>query len=114
MPNLKPKTHSTQAIREVNAKHVEVHNKQRGSASARGYDAKWRKAREQYLRRNQCCVHCDLYFGRIEEAAAVDHIIEHNGQGDPLFWDETNYQALCESCHNRKTGRSHARRQSNG
>ena len=33
----------------------------------------------------------------------VDHIIPH--RGDPeLFWDRSNWQALCKNCHDRKTG----------
>ncbi|HEX9813297.1 MAG TPA: hypothetical protein VGA88_14575 [Burkholderiales bacterium] len=32
-------------------------------------------------------------------ARNVDHKIPHNG--DPvLFWDESNWQGLCDNCHN--------------
>ena len=37
-------------------------------------------------------------------ALEVDHVIRH--QGNPaLFWNRANLQALCRSCHQRKTQR---------
>ena len=40
--------------------------------------------------------------GRYVRATDVDHIVPH--RGDPaLFWDEENWQALCHSCHSKKT-----------
>ena len=41
--------------------------------------------------------------GKLTPATVVDHIIPHRGD-KKLFWDERNWQALCESCHNHKTG----------
>ena len=41
--------------------------------------------------------------GNLTPATVVDHIIPHRGDMK-LFWDESNWQALCESCHNHKTG----------
>jgi 5-methylcytosine-specific restriction protein A len=32
----------------------------------------------------------------------VDHIIPHKGNKG-LFWTRFNHQALCKSCHDRKT-----------
>ncbi|WP_295219971.1 HNH endonuclease signature motif containing protein, partial [Ruminococcus sp.] len=41
-------------------------------------------------------------------ATVVDHIIPH--RGDPhLMWDESNWQALCKSCHDWKTGSEDSR-----
>ena len=35
------------------------------------------------------------------KATDVDHIIAH--RGDPkLFWDQSNWRALCHSCHSRE------------
>lgn len=77
-------------------------DRRRGNASARGYDGAWRTAREQYLRKNPLCVEC-LREGKLTPATVVDHVVPH--RGDPkLFWDKTNWQALCSGCHNRKTG----------
>ena len=73
----------------------------RGTSHQRGYGADWRKARDGWLREHPTCVHC-LRAGRLVPATVVDHIIPHKGNTE-LFWDETNWQSLCESCHNRKT-----------
>jgi len=73
----------------------------RPSASARGYGPRWRKARESYLKRHPVCVVCQAH-GRLTPATVVDHIIPHKGDYQ-LMWDRTNWQALCESCHNSKT-----------
>jgi 5-methylcytosine-specific restriction protein A len=36
-------------------------------------------------------------------AVVVDHITPHR-RNKELFWDKTNWQALCKRCHDRKTG----------
>lgn len=40
---------------------------------------------------------------KLTPSTVADHIVPH--RGDPvLMWDETsNWQALCERCHNKKT-----------
>jgi len=76
----------------------------RATAYQRGYGHKWRKARLIFLKRNPLCVHC-LAKGVTTSANEVDHIIRHSGSDDPLFWDRTNWQALCKSCHSTKTRR---------
>lgn len=73
----------------------------RASAAARGYDARWRKARAHYLRSHGLCVHCERK-GRVVAATEVDHIVPHRGD-DALFWNEDNWQALCKPCHSTKT-----------
>ncbi len=79
----------------------------RGSAAIRGYGAKWRTARKAFLKRNPLCFECQGK-GILKAAAVVDHIIPH--KGDPgLFWDESNWQALCKTCHDRKTAKSDGR-----
>ena len=77
-------------------------DRRRGGAEARGYDSRWRKARTDFLHRNPLCVKC-MAQGRITPATVVDHIIPHRGDRK-LFWDEQNWQPLCKSCHDRKTG----------
>lgn len=37
--------------------------------------------------------------GRITAATVVDHITPHKGD-TALFWDQSNWQSLCASCHN--------------
>jgi len=41
--------------------------------------------------------------GKIVPATVVDHIIPHRGD-QKLFWDQTNWEALCKECHDKKTG----------
>ena len=73
----------------------------RPSTSARGYDFRWKKARLHFLRRHPLCAQCQA-AGRIEPSTVVDHLTPHRGDMT-LFWDEGNWQALCETCHNQKT-----------
>lgn len=87
-------------------KEYQHQDRNRGTATERGYDARWRKYRAAYLAEHPLCVVC-LTQGRIEPAVVVDHIIPH--RGDPvLFWDEKNHQGLCTSHHNAKTARESA------
>lgn len=75
--------------------------RRRGTATQRGYGARWRRARRLFLIGHPLCAEC-LRDGRTTAATVVDHKQPH--QGDPaLFWDESNWQALCSRCHNRKT-----------
>ncbi|AGN78495.1 HNH endonuclease [Pseudomonas sp. GD03651] len=67
------------------------------TSSQRGYDYKWQKAREQYLRDNPLCVYCER-SGRTTAASVVDHIVAHRGDMI-LFWDQANWQSLCKPCH---------------
>jgi 5-methylcytosine-specific restriction protein A len=75
----------------------------RGSASSRGYDAKWRSARKGYLQSHPLCVHC-LAGGIVVAARVVDHIAPHGGD-HTKFWDTSNWQSLCVSCHSRLTAK---------
>jgi len=74
----------------------------RENAAARGYDAKWRRARARFLRDNPLCCKC-MRNGRFTPATVVDHIKPHRGDM-VLFWDRSNWQPLCKSCHDEKTG----------
>ncbi|MCE5979070.1 HNH endonuclease [Pseudomonas sp. JR33AA] len=67
------------------------------TSSQRGYDYRWQKAREQYLRDNPLCVYCARQ-GRTAAASVVDHIVAHRGDKD-LFWNQANWQSLCKPCH---------------
>jgi 5-methylcytosine-specific restriction enzyme A len=59
-------------------------------------DPAWRKARLGFLAEHPLCARCGA------PATVVDHIVPH--RGDPaIFWDRTRWQALCASCHSRKT-----------
>ena len=83
------------------AEHQSLHP-DRPSAAKRGYGSKWQRLSKAYLRRHPLCVRCKAQ-GRFTAATVVDHVIPH--RGDPhLMWDESNWQALCKPCHDRKTG----------
>lgn len=68
------------------------------TSSERGYNARWRRERKIYLSSNPLCV-LHLSKGRTVPATVVDHIEPHKGD-DELFWDQDNWAALCQACHN--------------
>ncbi len=77
----------------------------RPSSAERGYGARWQSARLQFLRRNPLCVDPFREHGvKIVSAVCVDHRIPHRGD-QALFWSESNWQALCKRCHDRKTAK---------
>lgn len=82
-------------------KRARGYDSHRPCAFKRGYTKRWQRASKAYLREHPLCVVCDR-TGRVECATVVDHIVPHRGD-DELFWDRSNWQAMCESCHNRKS-----------
>ena len=84
-------------------KHLKMHPEEVRSAAGRGYGASWRKARKQYLEAHPLCVEC-MKEGRYVKATDVDHIVPHRGD-HKLFWDRSNWQALCHRHHSIKTRR---------
>jgi 5-methylcytosine-specific restriction protein A len=99
----------------------------RGSAAARGYDARW-TAFSARLRRGYSDAHGRTVAvrlcgdrplpglpptgdsvcrqrGWIVKTAVVDHIVPVSGPNDPRFYDVTNMQGLCHTCHNAKRQR---------
>lgn len=71
------------------------------SACKRGYGRDWQALRLSHLADNPLCVACEAK-GITTEATEVDHITPHKGDHE-LRMDPTNLQALCSSCHGRKT-----------
>lgn len=79
------------------------YERQRGSASQRGYGAYWRRLRLLFLRRHPLCADPFHEHGDRKVAATdVDHIVARR-DGGTNAWD--NLQPLCHSCHSRKTVR---------
>jgi len=78
-----------------------VREKPRETSSKRGYGYKWQQAGKGWLGKHPLCVHCQEQ-GRVVAATDVDHIVPHKGDMQ-LFWDRTNWQSLCHSCHSVKT-----------
>lgn len=96
MPTAAPTHASTQ--RAANRRATDV---RRGSASQRGYGARWQRARRWFLRQNPLCASCKRK-GFIRAATVVDHVVPHKGDHERM-WDQDNWQALCKRCHDRKT-----------
>ena len=63
---------------------------------------RWRDLREQKLNADPLCVEC-MRNGITRLANVVDHIVPINQGGEELAWD--NIQSMCQSCHNKKSGR---------
>lgn len=81
--------------------HRREKEQRRGSAASRGYGSRWQKYRLRYLKEHPLCVRCQAE-GRVVAATVVDHVIPHRGD-QVLFWSKNNWQALCKTCHDRKT-----------
>ena len=60
-------------------------------------------ASKSFLAANMYCVACEAE-GVNRGATVTDHIIPHKGD-ERLFWDSTNWQPMCGSCHSRKSMR---------
>lgn len=99
------KTHGSE---KAGKRHTVMQRDDHGNIKSRsstqlGYNSKWQRARIRFLRRHPICAACEAN-GRITPARDVDHIEPH--KGDMVkFWDESNWQALCQSCHSEKTAR---------
>lgn len=55
--------------------------------------------RAAFLQRHPMCNLCHT-----AAASVLDHITPHRGIAR-LFWDQSNWQSLCATCHGRKTAR---------
>lgn len=72
------------------------HHSWGGSSALYGHQ--WRRSRAYYLSQHPMCA----MSGCDQPSNEVDHIRPHKGDLR-LFWDSTNWQALCKACHSRKT-----------
>lgn len=72
----------------------------RGSASQRGYDARWRRVRLLFMQEHPICKRCRKK-GFLVVAEVVDHIVPMARGG--AQYDDDNLQSLCKKCHDRKT-----------
>lgn len=74
------------------------------SSAARLYGYQWQVARREYLREHPLCVMCKAR-GEVTAATVVDHVIPHRGDAG-LFWNRTNWQPLCKTCHDGEKARA--------
>lgn len=65
--------------------------------------SQWRKIRAIKIQKNPLCEIC-FKKGNQSISKNVDHIIDHKGN-IKLFLDYKNLQALCVSCHRKKSAR---------
>lgn len=72
----------------------------RPTANQRGYNYEWQQYTKAFRRDHPLCCHCEQ-----QATEHVDHIKAVSGPDDPLFWDQTNHQGLCHSCHSIKTAK---------
>lgn len=77
------------------------YERNRGSASQRGYDREWQRIATSYLERHPICEHED---GCDELATDVHH---KDGAGPKGDNSDDNLQALCHSHHSVTTAREH-------
>ena len=86
----------------------------RASANDRGYDQRWRVYTAWYKRLYPLCGMTSRAKGptgdsvciRTTLASDVDHIVPVVSRDDPEFYNGENHQALCHSCHSKKTARA--------
>lgn len=85
----------------------QAYEAQRKSSAARGYDASWQRLRKMILSRHPLCADpFGEHEGRPVPAQEVDHIVPlRKGGGNR----SENLQALCKSCHSKKTAREDGR-----
>ena len=65
----------------------------RGTATARGYDNRWRKIRKAYIASNPLCIKC-LESGITKAVETVHHI-----DGNPKNNRDDNLKSLCRKHH---------------
>jgi 5-methylcytosine-specific restriction protein A len=82
--------------KDADKRRRESFDKRRGSASSRGYDARWQKVRLFKLAKDGLCEMCEKR-GDISAATMVHHIKPISAGGDALAYE--NLMSLCESCH---------------
>ncbi|MGB9903058.1 MAG: HNH endonuclease [Desulfotomaculales bacterium] len=77
-------------------------DERRGTAAQRGYDARWQKVREMYLRQYPLCELCEKK-GRIIPATMVHHKRPIKAGGQAL--DMENLMSVCRACHDKIHGK---------
>ena len=90
------RTHEAQKRREINRRNDRKSKRER----AFYWSKPWRATRLAYLKDNPVCEHHRMQ-GYVRAASEVDHIIPI-AEGGEAF-ESINLQALCKSCHSRKT-----------
>lgn len=87
--------------KKVIHKNYDKYNRDKGRHSL--YGSRWQKESKRFLVDNPLCEDCKEK-GILEPATEVHHIIRHNGDYE-LFWDRTNWKAICKVCHSIRTSK---------
>lgn len=82
----------------------QANDRRRGSPRSRGYTVSWEKYSRERLKEYPWCAE-HLLTDLLVPGSLTDHVVPVKGPDDPLFWDPTNHQTLCWSCHSAKTAR---------
>ena len=75
-------------------------DRDRGTATDRGYDTRWARFRRTYLNEHPLCG-----CGCLRPAVEIHHLQPVSGPDDPRFYDEKNMVGLTKVCHSRETMR---------
>ncbi len=73
-------------------------DRNRGTATERGYDSRWGRFRTMFLNEHPLCG-CGCERASVE----IHHLTPVSGPDDPLFYEESNLIALTKECHSRAT-----------
>ncbi len=84
-------------------RHKAQHPEAVRSAASRGYGNAWQRVSKQFLQAHPLCEEC-MKHDKYTKATVVDHVVPHRGD-ERLFWDQSNWRALCKHCHDQKTRR---------
>ncbi len=77
--------------------------RERLSASRRGYDRTWERFRRGYLAEHPLCADC-MQHGVTRAATDVHHVAKIVDSPDRRL-DPANLMSLCQECHSTRTGR---------
>ncbi len=84
------------------ALHTKQQDKNRGTASERGYGWRWQQYSKAFLRKPENQIYKLHLPGCTILAQCVDHIDPPEGPDNPRFWEKTNHQASCIHCNSVK------------
>jgi 5-methylcytosine-specific restriction protein A len=98
---VRPPIHRPVGRREKRERDRDYASRRNPVARALYRSKRWRTERASFLHDHPLCVECARH-DVIHPASVVDHIDPHGGD-ETVFWDRARWQALCASCHGRKT-----------
>ena len=98
---VRPPIHRPVGRREKRERDQDYARQRNPVARALYRSKRWRTERASFLHDHPLCEECERH-DLIRPASVVDHVNPHGGD-ETVFWDRSRWQALCASCHGRKT-----------